>query len=227
MANRFTDTDKWKKSWFRKLPPNLKCFWIYICDNCNHAGIWDVDFELAGFVIGEEINQEEIMQILKDKIIVLNGNKKWFIPGFIEFQYTGDLNPENKCHASVIRILKKEGAYKGLGRVLQGRKDKVKEKDKDKGKEKETVYTDDFLEFYKEYPKKVGKQEAFKAWKKIKEPGKLIPLMIRGIREQKRSWTDPKFIPHPATWLNGKRWEDETIELTAVDRARQIEENLT
>ena len=33
--------------------------------------------------------------------------------------------------------------------------------------------------------------------------------MIQAIKDQKLSETDPKFIPHPATWLNAARWEDE------------------
>ena len=44
MAKRFNDTDIWKKQrWFRKLKPDYKLAFYYIKDQCNHAGIWEVD----------------------------------------------------------------------------------------------------------------------------------------------------------------------------------------
>jgi len=39
MAKRFTDTEKWNEDWFLEIINPHKLFWIYICDNCNHAGI--------------------------------------------------------------------------------------------------------------------------------------------------------------------------------------------
>ena len=140
MAKRFTCTEKWKKIWFRKLKPIYKCFWTYLCDNCNHAGIWEVDFESAEWFIGDHLDIEELKNAFKKQFEEVNSGKKWFIRDFIDFQY-GELNPENRAHNSVISILKKEGAYKGLTRGLQGRKDMdmVKDMVKDMDKDKDTV----------------------------------------------------------------------------------------
>ena len=35
--------------------------------------------------------------------------------------------------------------------------------------------------------------------------------MVNAITAQKKSaqWQEQRYIPHPATWLNGHRWEDE------------------
>ena len=51
--------------------------------------------------------------------------EKWFISKFIDFQYNGlkALNPLNRTHKSIVNILTKEGAYKGLTRAIQARKD--------------------------------------------------------------------------------------------------------
>ena len=57
MAKRFTDTDKWKKGFIRNLPSKYKLLWLYILDDCNHAGIWDTDFEVASIRIGSKINE--------------------------------------------------------------------------------------------------------------------------------------------------------------------------
>ena len=64
-----------------------------------------------------------------------------------------------------------------------------------------------FDEFYKLYPRKVGKGNAVKAWKKIKNPDEVIA----GLKAQlfSLSQLETQFIPHPASWLNADRWEDE------------------
>ena len=58
MAKRFIETDIWKKKWFRKLPTNVKLFYFYILTNCDHAGMYDVDLELAEFQIGMDIDKD-------------------------------------------------------------------------------------------------------------------------------------------------------------------------
>jgi len=136
MAKRFTDTDLFKKSFFRKLEPQWKLFWIYLFHECNHAGIWEVDFEVAELRCGPAIIEDLALKLFKDRIKVLDNGEKWFIPKFIEFQY-GELNPNNRAHASVISVLKRQGAWKGLTSPSQGAKDKDKEQDKDKAKAKD------------------------------------------------------------------------------------------
>jgi len=134
MAKRFTDTEKWKKKWIRKLDHKYKLFWVFICDDCNHAGIWDVDLDVANIRLGLNLTEAEILTAFKEKLIPIDNGDKWFIPKFVDFQY-GELNSENRVHSSVLSILKKEGAYKGLKQPLQGCKDKAKDKDKDKDKD--------------------------------------------------------------------------------------------
>lgn len=72
-----------------------------------------------------------------------------------------------------------------------------------------------FERFYKSYPRHVGRADALKAWGKLK----LIPddpridAIRAGLARAKASkeWAKDggEFIPHPATWLNGRRWEDD------------------
>ena len=113
MAKRFTDTNKWNKVWIQSLEPKYKLLWIYLTDMCNHAGIWDCNIPLAEFQLGLKYDVKETISVFEDKIIIIDKGSKWFIPSFIHFQY-GELNEFNRVHQSVIRILKKEGAYKGL-----------------------------------------------------------------------------------------------------------------
>lgn len=69
-----------------------------------------------------------------------------------------------------------------------------------------------FDEFWKAYPKKVAKAQAQKAWNKIKPNAELQQVILNALERQKQSvqWQkdNGQFIPYPATWLNGRRWED-------------------
>lgn len=141
MAKRFTDTEKWSHAWFRKLSPKMKCAWIYLCDKCDHAGIWTSDFESLSFHIGEPITDTELMITFEEKIERIKYDK-FFLKSFIEFQY-GPLNPTNRVHQSVISRLEKEGLNilnKDLTSPLQGAKDKDKDKDKEKDKDPDWNY---------------------------------------------------------------------------------------
>lgn len=69
--------------------------------------------------------------------------------------------------------------------------------------------------FWKAYPRKVNKPSAERAWKKLKANPELLASMLSALERQKRgaAWTKDggQFIPHPATWLNGRRWEDKDV----------------
>lgn len=172
MAKRFTDTDKYKKPFIRGLKGPYKLLWDYLYHDCNHAGIWIVDFDIAQIYIGSdmEINISEALIFFNDgekRIIQIDNNSKWFIPSFIDFQY-GELNENNRAHNSVITILKKYKLYnsKGLIRSLQGRKDKDKDKDMDKDMDKdkeELAPFDEALKNYQDMRNKIGKKMTDKA----------------------------------------------------------------
>lgn len=69
-----------------------------------------------------------------------------------------------------------------------------------------------FEEFWKEYPRKVGKGAAKRAFEKVIK-SMTLETLVTAVRRQKcgSQWTkdNGQFIPHPATWLNQARWEDE------------------
>lgn len=73
-----------------------------------------------------------------------------------------------------------------------------------------------FDRFWEAYPRHTAKQEALKRFEKLAPDGELFETMLKAIEKQKRSeqWTkdNGQFIPHPATWLNQRRWEDELPE---------------
>ena len=106
MPKRLRDTETWNKKWFRLLPLEYKCFWFYILDNCNLIGIWDVDFELAGFQIGCSIEPTKSRDFFSEQIMEFDDGKKWFLIDFIRFQYGEELKPNSPIHKKVIDLLK-------------------------------------------------------------------------------------------------------------------------
>lgn len=72
-----------------------------------------------------------------------------------------------------------------------------------------------FDKFYKNYPKKVQKQNVKKWFKKNNPNDELFNIIMNKLEEFKQSnnWKkdNGQYIPYPTTWLNQKRWEDETI----------------
>lgn len=78
------------------------------------------------------------------------------------------------------------------------------------------VNTSSFDDFYNAYPRKVGKASALKAWQKINPDSSLQSRILKALewQAQQGEWQkeNGKYIPHPATWLNGNRWEDEQPE---------------
>jgi hypothetical protein len=110
MAKRFTDTDKWKKGFIRSLSPKFKLLWLYILDDCNHAGIWETDFEVASIRIGSKVTEKEASQVFASQIKIFDNGDKWFIAKFIDFQY-GTLNENSRPHAAVIKLLDRYDVY--------------------------------------------------------------------------------------------------------------------
>ncbi len=73
-------------------------------------------------------------------------------------------------------------------------------------------FTDEFVSFWTAYPRKVGKDKAWEAWRRKKRRPPISELLeIIGRQKCSDEWTDMggKFIPNPATWLNQGRWQDQ------------------
>jgi hypothetical protein len=101
---------------------------------------------------------------------------------------------------------------------------------KDKGvKQSLDLFDADFETFWKEYPRKTGKGAAKRAFEKALLKGATLESLVSAVRRQKcgSQWTRDggQFIPHPATWLNQERWEDEVDGGIGNGNAGQYQEN--
>lgn len=81
-----------------------------------------------------------------------------------------------------------------------------------KGDDAQDDLSEGFNQFWSAYPRKEAKQNAIRAWNKLR-PDEALTRQILAAVERFRldpQWSkeNGQFIPHPATFLNGRRWED-------------------
>lgn len=78
----------------------------------------------------------------------------------------------------------------------------------------ESMQSNVFAEFWEAYPRKTQKKMAFEKWCRVNPDSELHQKILAAVAKHAKSpqWTkdDGQFIPHPATWLNQERWNDET-----------------
>lgn len=109
----------------------MKCAWQYLCDNCDHAGLWDADFELVTEYVGDTVTAEECESHFTRKRLHKISEDKYFLPGFLTFQYGRTLFIKNNTHLSALKILEKyelvmlvRGPWE-IDRTPKGQKDHI------------------------------------------------------------------------------------------------------
>lgn len=87
---------------------------------------------------------------------------------------------------------------------------------------KQTKCDDRFDQFWTVYPRKIGKGAARKVFARINPNDELLKRMITAVVKQSKTtdWTKEggQYIPHPTTWLNQERWEDEVAAAPSQDK---------
>lgn len=139
MSKRLSDTEVWKKAWFYDLEQKYKLFWFYILSDCDAAGVWSVNLKLANNILGYKLEPNDLLEALKEQIVVLNGGKYWLIVDFIKFQYGYPLSELSKMRKKLVELLALRGLnldtlYEEINTVSIGYQysiNTVKDKDKD------------------------------------------------------------------------------------------------
>lgn len=236
MGKRFTATEKWSRAWFRELPPAYKLLVLYLYDNCDAGGIWYVDKGEAEFKIGAPIDLDAGFDMMKGRVVKVCGGKRWFIVDFIQFQYMvpiENLNPKNMAHRGALKALREAGIALSLKQVSELESGKIMPdpskplqsplegasklpRIRNRNSEKGGGGGGGFDEFWKEYPNKKSRALAAKCWEKLNPDAALFATIMAALGKHKRcdQWVKDggQFVPHPSTWLNQRRWEDEVRE---------------
>lgn len=215
MAKRFIDTDLFRKPFMRSLEAPYKALWIYLLCECDHAGVWVVELDVAQMRMGMRLDPAKAIEKMGGAVIPIDGGSKWYLPDFVPFQY-GTLNPANRVHSSALEILKRHGIdpeNKPLISPLQGGKDKDKDKDLDIQKEKERAYEAEieptFSQWFDLYDKRKAKGECEVKWRTIPQATREAIMA----HTRRLVLTTPKeFRKDPIRYLSKQGWEDEIIQ---------------
>ena len=113
MALRFTDTEKWKDPWFSDLENQEKILFLYLQDNVNNAGIYEISIKRLKFDLS--FSEEEILGAIKGLSRGLVGYKeglktcdKIYLKNFLKYQKNTPLNPFNSFHYSAIKAFSED-----------------------------------------------------------------------------------------------------------------------
>lgn len=115
MPKRYTETDKWDDVWFRSLPPAMKLLWVYLCDRCDWAGVWEIDKADAAYRTGlTDIDWDMFFNACNDnldspRLVVLSGNRHWWLRKFVLFQFPDGLSESVRPHKPALRSLHRFG----------------------------------------------------------------------------------------------------------------------
>jgi|GEM_PF-3470517 len=230
-------------AWKLKLPPSEKIVLIALCDWANddggscHPSIKAVSVRSC---LSERQSQRIMHALVEGGWITVVGNFFGGKPGETR-QYRINVNAVLTGDAGVTGVKKtrvtngaKTGDICDMVRVTSATKtgdthDTLSiiepslratiTKSNHQTRVREKVIPEGFDQFWKTYPRKDSKQDAIKAWWKISEIDRMAVASI--LPRWVRSWKwihEPQFIPHGATWLNKRRWEDPPPPLDA-DRA--------
>lgn len=114
MSSRYTETEKWSDPWFQNLPHGSKLLFLYLCDQCNIAGFYEVNKRELCFHLGiEEKQYEGAIKALGRGVKEADG---WlWLKNFLKHQRNNDLNPENAAHRGILRLLREQlQRFKGI-----------------------------------------------------------------------------------------------------------------
>lgn len=204
----------WTDSYIEKLSPDEKLIFIYLLTNplANIAGIYEIRSKRVAFETGYDVEViENVMQrFVRDGKLLRH--KDWVC--LVNHLKNQALNPSviEGCRR-IINELPSDISEQVTGWVQAGLLNLTLLNSTLPYSTKHNLTQDEresFLKFWDKFPKKVGKGAAEKAWQKMK-PDLNVVLVSLEKQKQSEQWRTEKgkYIPHPSTWLNQKRWEDE------------------
>lgn len=181
MARRFTDSKKWRNEWFRTLGAQAKLTWVYLCDECDKAGVIQIDYGLASFQLGFKITEKVLSDWFGAKIYFFDGDRI-LIRQFFEFQY-GTSKDTWSAKIEARKQLEALGFHIVDGKVIMPSEEenqttidplsvecdntpliRVRGRVSNCIKEEKRKFDFDFL--YQAYPKKEGKQKGLEICKR-------------------------------------------------------------
>lgn len=224
--------DNRKIKHLRRLPEgnSIVLIWVMLltmAGRCNASGMIFLteNIPYTPKMLADELDFEEntvvlALRALEDLNMVVTNKGYFAIAGWEEYQNIEGMDKireQNRLRKQKQRENQKllsdmsRDSHVNVTQCHATEEDIEEDKEKELEKDKEDIYP--FDEFWKAYPKKKAKEAAKKAWVKLKPDETLGKTIITAVMKSANTtdWKkeNGKYIPYPATYLNGKRWEDE------------------
>lgn len=176
-------------------------------DPCERAEAYDVLCRYA--LLGEKPDFEKLSlgakMAVKAFMPTLDASRKKAQNGSIGGSKRQANASKAEANSSKLQANDKQTASKN--------KDKIEDKTKEKKEEKKELKHESeaaFDLFWEQYPRKVKKQQAREAFEKVSVS---LDVLLGALSRQKETsqWQEDggRYVPYPAAWLQGRRWEDE------------------
>lgn len=198
---------------------------IYLCENCDCAGFWEINLRKAAFDTGIlETDIDKCLDSLGDRII--RNCKFLWLRKFLLHQRNIPLNPGNNAHKAIFKRLSE---FVGMSIEIKELVDSYLAPDqglarspgKGKGSSKNSsisvVVREEFEKWWSgedgeaPYPRKIAKGVALASYAKARLGASQEEISI-GKRNYVATCimegTEQQYMPYPSTWLNQERWKD-------------------
>ena len=109
MAKRFIQHELLRNPWLRAASTLEKLLWVGLITECDHAGIWIVDWQMMELMVGGKIDPGAAKKFLNGRFLEVDNGRRWFLPDFIRFQYPQGVSTNNNTMKSVRQILDNYG----------------------------------------------------------------------------------------------------------------------
>jgi hypothetical protein len=235
MSFRFSNTDKWSDEWFINLTKDQKLMFLYFCDTCDIAGFYELSLKRMAFDLS--MNPQEIKIAFKglSKSYILSTDKKIiFIKNFMKHQKNIPLNTNNKSHIGIIsryKLYKDKFDFNVLN-IFEtntkngGRKGLKGSPGKGNGND---IFKDnrciEFEVFWNLYSYRIGDKKKCKIkWESLEY--EIQEKIIVSLPMWNKQFDGKHFKPHPITYLNQERWNDEIIIHEAVKSVNGVTKDI-
>lgn len=211
MPRRFTVTEKWKDCWFRGLKPSAKLLFLYLCDECDVAGFWEIDWGQAAF--STKLNLRTLQGAYEALMGKVESDGKYIrVVNFLKHQRNWPLNPENRVHNSILQSLNSHKNFQNkplTSPITKGASPSTRGYGKGKGKGKGKKFIPPILSEVQKYISEKGYDvDAKKFMEYFTESG-----WVDSKGNSVRNWKQ-KVI----TWSGRDGREKETPKVCVIDR---------
>lgn len=222
-----TVTEKWNDEWFINLSPQAKVIWQYLLDNCDLAGVCEINVELMRFRIKFSPNVDVIKHLnelnemaekigMEPRIEWFEDNRKCWVKNFIRIQY-GILTQNSSTHRGVLKVINNHAHSKGLpkgfvtliGALKVKNKNKVKYNIVSNNTNTPKELNIPFDKFWNLYDKKNDRDKCEKKWQAMSDQERTAAIEF--IPKYIQATPIKQYRKNPQTFLYNKGWLDEIV----------------